>query len=422
MTPAPPPGRRPRSRSRQMLFSGILVLITVSMVEGFLRLQQKLGPFYDLEMRDVDSAKARSEFLNHRIPAGERHAALISPEVYGKHSGKDWRTEFTDDGIQINTLRPNWHPGAKTILFMGDSFMLGYDETNTIPHHVFERVVFAHPHAKEQAFLNAGCFSYSPSIYIPQANVLIPKLKPDFLVISIDETDLGDDYYHYRQVTTRGSDGRIVAVRVSPLGIGFLEGFEKARSKPLYSMRAISKWLHTKVGFPRLEVEYARAHYTAKDDLPPLLLPECGRYTAEIILRPVRLSEHEARKQCGEAVAYFESTVEELCVTLIKQGVAPDRILFTRHPHPWHFIPEASGRVWNHLVTDVVRKVAARHAIQFYDAEPDLKRAFGHEPEKYYWNRDMHFNFDGLRIYGQFIADELAKLMVAAKSAPGSDR
>jgi hypothetical protein len=404
------------------LFSGILVVLMVGVAEGVLRLQQRLGPIYDLEMREVDSANTRSEFLNHRIPAGERHVALVSPEVYGKHSGKDWRTVFTDDGIQINKLRSNWHPGAKTTLFMGDSFMLGYDETNTIPHHVYQRVVSVLPYAKEQAFLNAGCFSYSPSIYIPQANVLIPKLKPEFLVVSIDETDLGDDYYHYRQVTTRGPDGRITAVRVSPLGVAFHEGLERARSQPLYSMRAVNKWVYTKLIFPKAEKEYTRTYYTVKDDLPPLPLPESGRHTAEIILRPVRLSEQEARVQCGEAIAYFESTVDELCGTLIRQGVAADRILFTRHPHPWHFTPEASGRVWNHLVTDVVRKVVTRHGIRFYDAEPDLKRAFGSHPGKYYWIHDMHFNFDGLRIYGQFIADELVKLMAVGKHASDADR
>jgi len=37
---------------------------------------------------------------------------------------------------------------------------------------------------------NAGYTSYSPAIFVPQAKMLLPVVRPDYIVVDVDETDL----------------------------------------------------------------------------------------------------------------------------------------------------------------------------------------------------------------------------------------
>ena len=52
----------------------------------------------------------------------------------------------------------------------------------------------------------------------------------------------------------------------------------------------------------------------------------------------------------------------------------------------------------------------------FYDATADLQAAFGGDPARYYWNGEMHFNFEGFDLYGKVLARRLAPMLTV--SAP----
>jgi hypothetical protein len=43
----------------------------------------------------------------------------------------------------------------------------------------------------------------------------------------------------------------------------------------------------------------------------------------------------------------------------------------------------------------------------FFDFSEILKQRFGDSPENYYWNGDMHFNFDGIKVYGEVLGNYL---------------
>ena len=90
------------------------------------------------------------------------------------------------------------------LLFMGDSFMEGLSRSDTVPVHVKQYLKSV---GRELCVFNAGCSTYSPSIFVPQAKKLIPLLKPDIIVIDVDETDLFDDYRRYRDLVVRDSAG-----------------------------------------------------------------------------------------------------------------------------------------------------------------------------------------------------------------------
>jgi hypothetical protein len=341
----------------------INVLLTLVLLEVGLRVQQYFGPFYDLSVNHEALSVGLSELLNH-VP-------LPSPEVQ-------------PDGIRV-LGKPNAEGCGPKLLFMGDSFMEGLGPVDNIPYNV--RSYFQQSLHRELCVFNAGYTSYSPSVYVPQAKKLIPLVKPDFVIVDVDETDLWDDAYRYRQLVVRDDAGSIVAVRPTPLALWFYDGLVKSTDKPLYIQRLASKLYFTEIEFPKLYDKYW-----------------AGKPNDNVWLS--RLPEAEARRAYGADIAYFATTLDDLTQTVVSRMGTPDALIYIHHPHLPHF--GAAGAAYNNIVSDTVREVASRHHVRFYDATEDLRAEFGTEPQKYYIPHDVHFNADGQRAYGVAVAKYLA--------------
>jgi hypothetical protein len=101
-------------RRAVILVAVVNVLLTVGLLEVGLRVQQRLGPVYDLAVRrDVVSVEL-SDPLNH-VPA----------------PGPDVETDGTR-----KLDKPNAAACAPRLLFMGDSFMQGQGPADNIPYYV----------------------------------------------------------------------------------------------------------------------------------------------------------------------------------------------------------------------------------------------------------------------------------------------
>ncbi len=98
-------------------------------------------------------------------------------------------------------------------------------------------------------------------------------------------------------------------------------------------------------------------------------------------------------------LAVFGTNLDDL-LTVLKQHVAPERILLVTHPHKHHLIPEADGRFWRDLVGPAVAEAAARHGVAHYDVTNDLRQAFAGRVADFYWPEDMHFDSMGWRCTG----------------------
>lgn len=355
-------GKRSKLRAI-ILVVAVNVLLTAALFEIVLRVQQQLGPIYDLSPSREAMSVELSDVLNH-VPAP-------GPDVEA-------------DGIR-KLDKPNADGCGPKLVFMGDSFMQGLGRVDNIPYHV--RHYFQQSLHRELCVFNAGVSSYSPSTFIPQAKKLIPLLKPDFIIIDVDETDLWDDYYRYRHLVMRDDAGSVVAVRPTPLGIWFYDGLVKSTDKTLYLHRLVSKLYFTRIEFPRLYELYWSGK--PNDNLWLSRLPEAA-----------------ARSSHGPAIAYFQAMLEDLTQTVVSRMGTADAVVYIHHPHLQHL--GAPGVVFNNIVADTVREVASRHRVRFYDATEDLKTEFGAEAQKYYIPNDVHFNAAGTRAYGIAVAKYLA--------------
>ena len=349
---------------RAVVVVAINLVLTLALIEIVLRAQQAWGPLYDLDIKHDAGGFGLSDELNHTFLPTE----------------SDWNA----DGIRRMKV-PNAATCAPRLLFMGDSFMQGLGTDDTIP--VDVRGYFHDVLHRDVCVINAGASSYSPSIYVPQAKKLITKVKPDVVIIDVDETDLWDDYYRYRQLVVRDGSGSIVAVRRTPLADDFRRGLAVASEKSLYLHRLFAKLYFTRIVYPRLSAQYRQN------------MEQDGFWVSRA---PVA----QARQQYGAAIAYFAATLQDLTETVTRLTGSPQSLIYIHHPHLENL---RTGREsFNNVVSKTIREVAARNNVRYYDATDDLKVAFGAAPERYYIAHDMHFNERGLKAYSDAVAKYLA--------------
>lgn len=375
---------------RPLRFAGqalLLLVVWLAIFEAGLRAQQYFGPLYDLELANVDLSW-ESNLLNH-VPATNKQQLCI----YGDTTGYTYERSFDANGVRViddsELLSGCQRPVS--VLFLGDSFMEGFDERNTLPWHVAkyfkkERGVCLKTH-------NAGYTSYSPSIFVPQAKKLLPVLRPQYIVLDVDETDLYDDFVRYRKLVVRDASGNNVGVKVSPVGHECSAGLMQARQHALYLTRFVSKLWLTSVHMPAVIRENQGGAFGLFD------------YSRD--------QSADVGRKYADARAVFRRNLQELAGVLKDYTRDGTKVLCVFHPHLQHLKPDAGGRVWNDLVSSTVREACTANGFFFFDATAALKQKFGPNPEEFYWgNGDMHFNFEGLEAYSTAVAEFMATKMI----------
>lgn len=347
---------------------GFLVCFTLLLLEGVLRIQTKFKLALDLDMADV-SMTSISDELNHMH--------VIDGVNYDEYGLKNFST-LIDTAVAHQA-------NARKILFMGDSFMEGLGGKDDLAWHVYD-----HYRQNQLPMLpcNAGCSSYSPSIFIPQARKLIPHVKPNHVVVVIDNTDLADDAYRYINLVERDEQGQIVRVKHTPVNMYFTRNMIEARSHWLYLVRYIHKMYVTKRGVFQFDGgSREKMHEKIFALINDSTTQPAEKYQSELVI--------------------FEKNLRDLADLLIQQ-MGKDNVLWVCHPQPHHFSTAGGLTPHHRLVPESVARIAAEKGIHFYDSMPDLAKIIGDHHTDYYLNDAIyHFNAKGIAAYGKCIYDHL---------------
>jgi lysophospholipase L1-like esterase len=335
--------------------------------------------------------------LNHAPGVGRIRQRFRDGPTFGALAGTEYEEIYDEHGIKRSTLRPQDGDGRR-VLFMGDSFIAGYDDATTIPQRSYEWIVEHESPKRPLLVLNAGYSSYSPTIFAVQAKRLWPILHPDFVVIDIDETDLFDDAVRYRPFVQRDDEGRIIAVGRNETRVALAEGCAAVAAYPLRLLR---------LG--------GAAYYRSR-----LALLDKRERRNERLFAVAGVPDPEADPELREQMQYFAATLDELFSGL-KAHLPARRILVVRHPHLWHLSHDGIGPSWNRAVGGLVAAAAARSGVRFFDAQDELSARFGAHAERYYWAGDMHFNFDGMQAYGELVGRELWRMIEEAEDGGGTE-
>ncbi len=368
--------------------AALLVIAWAVIFEIGLRIQQYFGPLYDLEMASIN-LDWESNVLNHQPTPQDQNLC-----IYGDLTGFSYKRSYDANGIRIiddSALQAECR-NPISVLFLGDSFMEGFDDNNTLPYQVekyfkIEREVCLKSH-------NAGYTSYSPAIFVPQAKKLLPIVRPDYIVVDVDETDLYDDFARYRALIVRNERGQNVGVKASPIGHECSVGLIEARRYPLYLMRLVAKLWHSLVHMPSV---------IRKNQSDLVLFSYSQDHGADL------------EQKYSAALLTFRQNLQELADVLKDYTKDGSRVLCIFHPHLEHLKPDAAGRLWNDLVSSSVQKACLANNFLFFNATETLRQRFGSHPENFYWKNDMHFNFKGLEEYSAAVAAFMASAMIKPK-------
>jgi len=234
---------------------------------------------------------------------------------------------------------------------------------------------------------------------VPQAKKLLPIVRPDYIVVDVDETDLYDDFARYRKLIVRNERGQNIGVKASPIGHECSVGLIEARNHPLYLMRFVAKLWHSYVHMPSVIEKYRESDLT--------LFSYSQDHGVDV--------EHKY----ADALLAFRQNLQELADVLKDYTKDGSRVLFIFHPHVQHLKPDAAGRLWNNLVSSSVQKVCVANNFLFFNATETLKQRFGSHPENFYWKTgDMHYDFKGLEEYSAAVAAFMASAMINPKDSP----
>ena len=366
---------------------GLALVLCLAAVEGALRLQQWWGPIYDLALRG-ETLAWYSDVVNHK-PTPNQVERFVGESIYGGHADFSYSLGYDVNGIRqpVSVATRADCRATASILFLGDSFMQGYDVANSIPQRVADAL--AQKHGICATAYNAGYTSYSPAIFIPLARRLMPIVKPDYVVVDIDETDLTDDAFRYEPLIVRNAQGENVGVRASPTNYEISRRLTEAEASPFYVWRLFEK-------------QYVRL----------VLLPQIAASQPDIF-RFARDREGNLESRYNAELSIFRRNIAELIEVLGKYLSSPARIIFVHHPHLEQLTADGNGPIWNDLLASTVEKAATAHGAVFFDATPVLRSQFGARPERFYWKGDMHFTFEGLALYADSVADFLGAHVLA---------
>ncbi|MBR1144154.1 hypothetical protein [Bradyrhizobium sp. AUGA SZCCT0431] len=374
-------------RGFHLVGSAVLLVISWAVIfEIGFRLQQYFGPLYDLEMASVN-LNWQSDVVNHQPTPEDQNLC-----IYGDSTGFSYKRSFDANGIRItdDTAQQAECENPVSVLFLGDSFMEGYDDKNTLPYHVAK--YFKTERGTCLKAYNAGYTSYSPAIFVPQAKKLLPVLRPDYIVVDVDETDLYDDFARYRGLIVRNERGQNVGVKASPIGRECSIGLMEARKHPLYLMRFAARLWHSFVHMPAV-VAKNRSDFTLFS------------YSQD--------QGSDLERKYAEPLLSFRNNLQELAEVLKDYTRDGSRVLFISHPHLQHLKPDAKGRLWNNLISSSVQKICVANSFLFFNATEALKKRSGSRPERFYWGgNDMHFSHEGLAEYSAAVAAFMASAMI----------
>ena len=155
-------------------------------------------------------------FFTHQNEFRENIINLENLNYYKKFSSKVNHLRYQDSykkrkigsDLIYNILKDD--SNKKVILFQGDSWFAQINHTSKIKYSLIKKL------AVFSKIVNGGTSSYSPSLMHAQFRILENNfgIKPNVVVIYVDQTDIGDELCRYKDLLNIDSDGNLISVEM----------------------------------------------------------------------------------------------------------------------------------------------------------------------------------------------------------------
>ena len=314
--------------------------------------------------------------------------------------------------IETYDVEPHKPAGTYRVFYLGDSFVEGPMPMEQSLPSLVERQLNERARGKGVRFevVNTGTSSYSPTIYYVLMRYVVADYEPDLVVVCVDMTDDYDDW-KYSETAIPDDEGNPVAVPQRNLYTSaFIDTPQGAVRATL--MARVELFLYRNSHFYNLIQSRrlgARAQETASSPPP-----------AEDAVYPRwAWCQHQWDEQTRTNVGRTLDVLRRTAAFCKSKGI---RLVLTSVPHHRQY---AAGRrggdppLWSSRPHEEIARLAQAEGTPYLDAFERLAPHIRGTPQgKYYYNRDMHFNPTGSRLWARahldFLTDERRGLLPEA--------
>ena len=279
---------------------------------------------------------------------------------------------------------------ATKVLLLGDSWMEDAVLSQTLAEELSRET------GECVRAVNGGKSSYSPTIYLLKAREAFKRYgRFDFIIVNIDETDIGDEWLRYRIPLNRDRTGKIIAVPFEEdiRGLFLKNGKLWAENSPSYIVRFLRFAFFYNVLVPYLNrFTFTPSRY---DELMKYVFPSDGD--------SVYVKEQK----------YFYRRLREMVEGLSRLTHGTPFIYVTHHPHYRGLVEDPSqGKTYLPVVSELLEKLGREKDIKILDARDHVQEIHGEAFWKNTFEEDdpfSHLASKGAARYGAWIAETISE-------------
>lgn len=322
-------------------------------------------------------------------------------------------------------------PGFYRVLILGDSFMYGYNasQEHTVAVQL-EELIRKNIYSKIEVF-SLGVASYSGVRYSVLVDLYLNFLKPDIVIVAIDQSDFEEDLQRISDYNLH-ADGAPYYLKNADAMISNQNRRNRITAHGKFesiNVRKTDLELRLQIGFSLYARLKGLIHKIASNKLDNLqeITNNASIITYESLVAKygTDLSKHNIGRLAVDTIMYdYETALERYQATLVcMKHVARickrnnTTLFIASYPYPWMVsIREAipyqyyafNGRIYdfrnNRVHPRILRTFAQELNIAYINTYP----AFMKSKEKNYGNYDPHFNKNGYRLFAETVYQAIA--------------
>jgi len=350
------------------------------------------------------------------------------------NGGKKFEVHTNSHGFRTHEFYPK-APGSYRIILLGDSFIYGQNvnQQETVAS-VMERFFKKQMH-KDIEVLSMGVSSYSGVRYAALARIYFDYLKPDMVIVSVDQSDFGEDLKrinHY--ILDEDGAPNILKNATTMLESSKQYRFTIDKEGNLNTVWNLSDWLlRIRMGSSLFNESYSFMQFVRANMIKwkkKLLINNLNsanivRYEDLINKNGYNLASVLPKRMLADTIPFDLSTAQEKyqptlkSLRYIKKQCDQNNIVMylASYPYPWmvsikeslHYQFDAFKAIYdfrqNRVHPLLLDKYASEIGVKHLNSYP----AFETDTEKKFGDYDPHFNAYGYALYAKFLYESIKK-------------
>jgi hypothetical protein len=292
-------------------------------------------------------------------------------------------------------------PQVFRVLIVGDSFIAGMGDPNTIPYIAQQSLAQKRTEdGRKIELVNCGQSSYSPLLHIARFNHQLYRLNADAVILSPDLTDVFDDWVRYKDKTVYNSDGSIDRVSSSPALSQTYRLYDRYGydATNLYLVKGLIRRIVA------LQVRFFPEAELAEGGV------DLGADQNDYVFEHAREEEGHISAKTERMVDFSVENIRGY-IALMRSHHIPLSIMI--YPHLSQIVPEKDSllrdgkgvshtfnRIYEKRIEDLCRREGIAFKSFYEEIAADVRSG-----QWLYFRGDMHFNQLGIQRMGELVAN-----------------